>query len=90
MHVFVDESGDLGFSKASTKYFVVAYIECNSPIKIRTDLKRLLKNLHQKRIYSMSRNELKFSRMDDYCRKRVLQKIAEYDFSLGVIVMEKA
>ena len=48
MHVFVDESGDLGFSKAATKYFIVAYIECNAPIKIQTDLKRLLKHLHQK------------------------------------------
>jgi hypothetical protein len=90
LHVFVDESGDLGFSKTSAKYFVVAYVECNAPIKIRTDLKRLLKHLHQKGIYSRSRNELKFSRMDNYCRKKVLQKITECDASLGVVVMEKA
>jgi hypothetical protein len=89
LHVFVDESGDLGFSKAATKYFVVAYMECNAPIRIQTDLKRLLKHLHQKKIYSRSRNELKFSRMDDYCRKKVLQKIADFDASLGVVVLEK-
>ncbi len=89
MHVFVDESGNLGFSKNATKYFVVAYIECRTPIKIQTELKRLLKNLHQKKIYSRNRNELKFSRMDDYCRKRVLQKIAECEVSLGVVVLEK-
>ncbi len=90
LHVFVDESGDLGFSKAATKYFIVAYIECDKPERLRTELKRLLKRLHQKKRYSRSRNELKFSRMDDYCRKSVLAKIAECDVSLGVVVLEKA
>jgi hypothetical protein len=88
--VFVDESGDLGFSKASTKFFIVAYLECETPQKIRTELKRLLKQLHQKKKYSRARNELKFSRMDDYCRKRVLEKIAQYDATLGTVIMEKA
>ena len=90
MHVFVDESGDLGFSKASTKYFMVAYVECAEPMKLRTELRRLLKRLHEKKRYSMSRNELKFSRMDDYCRKSVLAKIAECNVSIGAVVMEKA
>ena len=90
MHVFVDESGDLGFSKAATKYFTVAYIECETPERLRTELKRLLKRLHQKKKYSKSRNELKFSRMDEYCRKRVVEKIVECNASLGAIVLEKA
>jgi hypothetical protein len=33
--VFVDESGDLGFSEAATKYFIVAYVECEEPAKLR-------------------------------------------------------
>jgi hypothetical protein len=90
LHVFVDESGDLGFSEAATKYFVVAYIECEAPVRLRTELRRLLKRLHQKKRYSMSRNELKFSRMDDYCRKSVLTKIVECNASLGAVVLEKA
>jgi hypothetical protein len=90
LHVFVDESGDLGFSKAATKYFIVAYIECETPQRLRTELKRLLKRLHQKEKYSKSRNELKFSRMDDYCRRSTLTKIAECDVSLGAVVLEKA
>ena len=83
MHVFVDESGNLGFSGASTKYFVVAYVECEVPVKLRTELKRLLKRLHQKGKYSKGRNEFKFSRMDDDCRKSVLAKIVECEASLG-------
>ena len=90
MHVFVDESGDLGFSEAATKYFIVAYVECEEPIRLRIELRRLLKRLHQKERYSKSRNELKFSRMDDYCRKSVLAKIVECDASIGAVVLEKA
>jgi hypothetical protein len=87
--VFVDESGDLGFSKAATRYFIVAYIECEEPTRLRIELRRLLKRLHQRKKYSKSRNELKFSRMDDYCRKSVLAKIVECEASLGAVVLEK-
>ncbi len=90
MHVYVDESGDLGFTKKSTKFFVVAYAECVSPQPSQVILRRALKHLHQKKRYASSRNELKFSRMDDYCRRYVLEKIADCEVGLGVVVLEKA
>jgi hypothetical protein len=64
--VFVDESGDLGFTSKVTKFFVVAYLECDSPQRIRVEMARALKHLHKKKRYSIARNELKFSRMDNY------------------------
>jgi hypothetical protein len=88
--VYVDESGDLGFTKKSTKFFVVAYAECVSPQPSQVILRRALKHLHQKKRYASSRNELKFSRMDDYCRRYVLEKIADCEVGLGVVVLEKA
>jgi hypothetical protein len=88
--VFVDESGDLGFTENSTKFFIVAYMECESPHRVQVEMKRVLKHLHQKKQYSLAKNELKFSRMDDDCRVYTLQKIAECDLSLGVVVLEKA
>jgi hypothetical protein len=90
MQVFVDESGDLGFTKNSTKFFVVAYLECESSQRIQIEMKRVLKYLHQKNRYPLVRNELKFSRMDSFCRKQVLQRIAKCDLGLGVVVLEKA
>lgn len=90
MHVFVDESGDLGFSKVATKYFIVAYVECEIPTRLQIELRRVLKRLHQRKKYSESRNELKFSRMDEYCRKTVLEKTAGCNPSMGVVILEKA
>jgi hypothetical protein len=87
--VFVDESGNLGFTKNSTKFFIVAYIECESPIELQTEMKRALKVLHQKKKYHYSDNELKFSHMNQECRKYVLQRISSCDLSIKAIVVEK-
>lgn len=86
----MDESGDLGFTKKSTKFFVVAYLECDSPQRIRIEMSRTLKHLHQKKKYSLARNELKFSRMDEFCRKFVLKKLSDCKINLGIVVMNKA
>ncbi len=62
---------------------------CEASGKIRTDLKRLLKDFHQKGIYSESMTELKFCRMNDDCRKLVLQKLATSNATFGAIIVEK-
>src|SRR4030042_3865044 len=92
MDVFVDESGDLGFTKKSTRFFIVAYLDCASSdsVHIRTEMGRALRRLHKKKKYSFARNELKFCRMSDYCRKYVLEKIAQCDVALGAVVLDKA
>ncbi len=89
MDVYVDESGDLGFKPNATKYFVVAFLTCDSSLDMRKEMTRLLKKLHQKGQYHYSRNELKFSKMNDLCRKIVLQKISGVDCYKGVIIVEK-
>jgi hypothetical protein len=88
--VFVDESGDLGFTEKSPKFFIVAYIECESSLKAEVAMKRALKFLHKNKKYHYSRNELKFSRMNKKCREYVLQKINECDLNINVVVVEKA
>lgn len=89
MDVYVDESGDLGFSKDSTKFFIVGYIACDNSFAIKTQMKRALKRLHERKRYSFAHNELKFSRMDDYCRRYVLEKIAGLNSRMGIVVVEK-
>lgn len=34
MLIYVDESGDLGFTGKATKFFVVAYVACDQPFMI--------------------------------------------------------
>jgi hypothetical protein len=88
--VFVDESGNLGFTDKSAKFFIVAYIVCESPLKVRTAMRRALKVLQQDKKYHYSENELKFSHMNQKSREYVLQKISECDLSVNTVVVEKA
>jgi hypothetical protein len=87
--IYVDESGDLGFSRQSTKFFIVAYVACENSARIRIEMKRALRRLHERGKYSYAQNELKFSRMNDYCRKYVLEKLANADPQIGVVIVEK-
>lgn len=87
--MYVDESGDLGFSPKSTKFFIVAYMVCESSVKVRTEMGRLLRRFHKKQLYHKDLNELKFCRMNDYCRKTVLEKLSKSNASFGTIMVEK-
>lgn len=53
MDVYVDESGDLGFSPKSTKFFIIAFLTCDSSFNIRKEMSRLLKKLHKKGLYPL-------------------------------------
>jgi hypothetical protein len=89
VHVYVDESGNLGFSETSTKFFIIAYIECESPTQLQTEMTRTLRVLHRKKSYHCSNNELKFALMNQECRQYTLQKINVCDLSVNVVVVEK-
>jgi hypothetical protein len=90
LDVYVDESGDLGFKSRATKFFVVAFITCDSSHIMRTDMSRLLKKFHNKRLYPYVHNELKFCKMNAYCRSIVLEKISAIDSYKGVIIVDKS
>jgi hypothetical protein len=86
--VFVDESGDLGFSRKSTNYFVIGFIVVSHKERIKTDVKRLLKKLNvrnHKKIY-----EFKFSNDSKYVRCKMLNLISKSEIEAGQIVVKKS
>jgi len=61
--IFVDESGDHSLSDKSIqkcKYFVLGFVYCRSPNRLRKHLRRLLKRLHKKNKYPPKLDDLKF------------------------------
>jgi len=89
MHVYIDESGDLGFSPRSTRFFVIAYLNLDYPFETEILMKRLLKRLHQRRKYARGCNELKYSNSKDTVKQIVLGKICQCDLKIGLVVLEK-
>jgi hypothetical protein len=91
VNVFVDEAGDLGFSKTSTKSFVLSYVIMvnDTPMFIRNKVRRLLKNTNTKRRIRGKAQEFKFSNDDHTTRERLLRKIKAFDLSIGTVVIMK-
>ena len=90
LDVYVDESGDLGFTEKSTRHFIIAFLTCDNSYDIRKEMSRLLKKLHNRGFYPSCHNELKFTKMNIYCRLAVLEKIAASNAYIGVIVVNKS
>lgn len=88
MDVFIDESGDLGFGPRATKNFIVAYVVVPNPVLVRSQLSKLLRKLHKDRVYSG--DELKFSKSSKKARLKVLDKVVGFDWSGGLIVINKS
>jgi len=90
MHVYIDESGDLGFSPKSTQFFVVAYLILEHLFEIEKTMKRLLKLLHKRREYARGNSELKCSDSRHTVKQKVLRKICQCNIEIGFVVVEKS
>lgn len=89
--VYVDESGDLGFQKNSSKFFVVSYVMIvNKRIdEIEGLVKRILKNINITKRTRKKIREFKFSRDSDITRIKFLKKINNFDVKIGVVAISK-
>jgi len=86
MHIFLDESGDLGFTKKSSKYFVLTGLIIEEPRRIQKCIKRLRKSLRKK---DKRMIELKFHTSSPQLREKVLRKLCEQKISIYSIVVDK-
>ncbi len=67
-YIFLDESGDLGFTPKSSKYFIVACICVDEEKIVNRCIKTVRKGLSKK----YKKTELKFSNSSKTTKRRVL------------------
>jgi len=85
-HIFLDESGDLGFKKTSSKWFLFTIVLTNNHKKIEKVIKNIRKGLKKK--YKLK--ELHAYHADAITRHRMLKKLAELgDFKVLCTVLNK-
>lgn len=84
MMIFIDESGDSGFKKSSSPYFVLTMviIDDEDVVKINDSIERLKKQYH---MYP----EYKFSRTSDFHKERFFKMISSLPFMAHAIVVDK-
>lgn len=75
-YIFLDESGDLGFSERSSRWFILTIVFTNNHRRVEKCVKRVHKGLKKK--YKKVK-ELHAYHADSVTRKRVLRFLAEVD-----------
>ncbi|MFH0816569.1 MAG: DUF3800 domain-containing protein [Methanobacteriota archaeon] len=87
LHVFVDESGDLGFSEKSTKYIVMGAMATHEPLKVA----RIVRRVRERHLCKHRRYvpELKFSESSDTVKAALLKMLAEHEGEMWYVYLQK-
>lgn len=85
-YIFIDESGDLGTKKSSSKYFVMAGIRVE-------DYKKLDRLITKKRRLSKNNigylNEFKATNTPNHIKKNMLKKLKSIDYDAFAVIFNK-
>ena len=87
MKIFIDESGDLGFTERSSPYFVIAALIVHDPLAIRRCFAKIRRNKLRKKYRELP--EFKFNNSGPEIRKRILACIAAADVDIAYCVLRK-
>lgn len=88
MYIFLDESGDLGFSEKSSKWFLFTLVVIDDPRKLERVIKKVRRSLKKKHKHEFS--ELHAYHADDITRKRLLKSLSELDISIITTILNKS
>lgn len=91
VYIFVDESGDLGFTEESSKSFVVSYVIIyDASIHFfRHKVTKLLKRINLKQRERSKISEFKFSNNTEKTKSKFLELIKTLDLLSGTVVIKK-
>lgn len=89
-YIFIDESGDLGFSKRGSKYFIISAVLIQDE-KTLKEFERIPKKIRQRKLKkSMKKlSELKFSNSSTVIREQFLTRAAVLDISIYSVIVKK-
>ena len=87
-YIFIDESGDLGFSLKSSRFFIISALIVGDPFQIDRIIKNMRRNKFKKELSSI--NEIKANKSSPQIRKYLLEKINSIsDIKIFHVVLEK-
>ncbi|AGK60959.1 hypothetical protein Asulf_00955 [Archaeoglobus sulfaticallidus PM70-1] len=86
-YIYIDESGDLGFTEKSTKYYVIAAVETKNPQQFSRMFKKIRRKMGKKK---KDIKEFKFSKTKSSTKEMILKKIAELEIQFSAVVLKKA
>lgn len=91
VHVYFDESGDLGFDRekpGASRHFVMVALEVNDPVRFTKHLSRVFHRERDRRGLG-PRDELKATHSPVQTRHRILDAMTEHDVRIDALVVSK-
>jgi hypothetical protein len=88
MQAYLDESGDLGFTRKSTKHFVITLLVVNDEKGVHKCIKDIRVRKLKKRYRKIP--ELKFNNSSDFIKRCVLGCLSKKDIEVYAIVLKKS
>lgn len=86
LYVFVDESGDLGFTKKSTSYYITASVETRNLLGLSRIIKKVRKTLGKRK---KNIPEFKFAKSDEVVRERLLKRAVKEELLFSAVILQK-
>ena len=89
-YIFLDESGDLGFSKKSSKYLIITLMVCN--VSEEPAISRIVKKARQKILKKKLKEspEIKWNNSSDWIKDKVFEKLKNIKFEIFTIILDKS
>ena len=87
MKIYIDESGDLGFTKRSSTYFIIAALIVHDSLTIQRCFAKVRRNKLKKKYRELP--EFKFNNSGNVIKERILTCIASAEVDIGYCVLRK-
>ena len=87
MKIFLDESGDLGYSENGSNYFIIATIKTHDERRVGKIIKNARSHHLKKSLKQLP--EMKFNKTERRLKIRILEKLANSDIEIGYIALKK-
>ena len=85
-YIYIDESGDLGTKKGSSKYFIIAAIKVEDSKKLEKIIKKTRRDFKKKMLTS---SEIKGGNLPYDLKIKILEKLKNIDYESFIIVFDK-
>ncbi len=85
-YIYIDESGDLGTKKFSSKYFVIVGVKVENPITLDRVINKTRRSVKKKLLTS---NEIKGSNLPYELKLKIFKKLKNVNYETFVLVFEK-
>jgi len=87
MFIYLDESGDLGFKKGSSKYFIITLLKTKDEKSIRRCIKKIRQRKLNKKLKQVP--EIKANNSPPQIRRKILEELGKLDIEIYCIVLPK-